>query len=150
MFLLHMAQPSRDIYQDQPVGWRGQSTRATVVGHSHPSPVPSISLVWGGHFIPGWDLVQNPDLTFLHQASFPSKNPVCWGTFKKRARSNSGRMGITSQLAAWESKARKMAGSTAHPPPEENSGKHGNSKRPSQNCGNKENLPPFSWQQLLF
>lgn len=79
----------------------GRSTRAAAEGHSHPSPVLSISLGRGGHFTTGRDLVQNPDLTFLHQASFPSKNPICWGTLKKTARSNSGRMGIASQLAAW-------------------------------------------------
>lgn len=48
-----------------------------------------------------------PHVTFLYQASFPSKNLLCWGTLK-RIRKNSGRMVITSWLR--EVRLWKMAG----------------------------------------
>lgn len=86
-------------------GWWGQSTRATSMGHSRPHLVLIISLGPGGCFITGQDLVQKPDMTFLYQASFPSRNLICWRTLKKRARRSSGRMVITSWLVAWGSKA---------------------------------------------
>lgn len=63
--------------------WWGQSTRATSMGHSRPRLVLIISLGPGGCFITGQDLVQKPDLTFLYQASFPSRNLICWRTLKK-------------------------------------------------------------------
>lgn len=50
MFLLHMAQPARDIYRDQAaVGEAGQNTGAVAVERSSPCPVLRVSRGQGGY-----------------------------------------------------------------------------------------------------
>lgn len=108
----------------------GQSTRATVVGHSCPCPVLNISLGRGGRFLRAGSCSETRS-DILYQASFPNKNPIFGGTLKtKPGKPPGGR--LTPLAGSLGSKAVEDGRLSDTPTARRKlGGKNGNFKKPS-------------------